>query len=311
MDRNALVLYLETVRDLEVIQHRLKQIRNDEYNAHSRFINNHPTEAEAPKKFNNESEVSSATGSGIAAIALIMLTIFLLRVTYLDWFTDNTTALGNVLGILVLMEPFIPLATGYIAFLMCGLTFTSISTIKNNTRKEKAEEERYRRDLVTASNNRQAVAQRTQEYNKKYNYYSSELNKTNAILSKFYAMNLIPVQYRKLSAVCFLYDYMSTSQESYQMALLSNHIEDGIRRIEAKLDEIIYRLDDIIWQQKVIRDENRNSINRQIDQNNQMIARLKKMENSQRNIEEYSRLSANYNEAQTLISMADYLKNRR
>ena len=42
-----------------------------------------------------------------------------------------------------------------------------------------------------------------------------------------------------------------------------------------------------------------------------MIARLKKMENSQRNIEEYSRLSANYNEAQTLISMADYLKNRR
>ena len=148
----------------------------------------------------------------------------------------------------------------------------------------------------------------SEEWKRKNIYFKSEQDRIEAVLEQFYAMNIIPLQYRKLSAVCYLCDFMSSCQESYQMALISNQIEDGIRRLESRLDEIIDRLDTAIWQQRVIREENRQDIKRQIDQNNRMIDSLKRMENSQKNIEEYSRLSANYNEAQALIGMAYYLR---
>ena len=101
---------------------------------------------------------------------------------------------------------------------------------------------------------------------------------------------------------------MSTSQQSFEMALLSNQIEDGIRRIEARLDIIAGNLRTVIWQQRVMRDENRQKYYRQDDQYNRMLDSLKRMEGNQKSIEEYTRLSAYYNETQGIIANAYYLR---
>lgn len=111
----------------------------------------------------------------------------------------------------------------------------------------------------------------------------------NDLLNKFYHMNIIPKpyrdnsidRYRSLATACYLYDYMSSGQESYEMALISNQIEDGIRRIEAKLDTIIKQLNNVIYQQRVMNDQNREFIKSQIDQNNRMIDSIKRIESSQ------------------------------
>lgn len=308
MDREALVLYLENVRDLEVIRDRINRLWNYEKDRYQLDCNTHFTEVSKPKErvVNNTSLIILGIGTLITAIIALRCILFVL-----------SCILGRDVGIYGgdLFWPFVGnVLIGIIAILGFLTLFFSLLEVRYSKKSDEKynfdNAEQYKKDLITAQKNKQYLAQREKEWSNTANYYKSEYSKVKELLSKFYAMNIIPVQYRKISAVCYLYDYMSSSQESYQMALLSNQIEDGIRRIEAKLDEIVYRLDEIIWQQKVIREENRQFINRQINQNNQMIDRLKRMETSQRNIEEYSRLSANYNEAQAFISMAYYMKHR-
>ena len=84
-------------------------------------------------------------------------------------------------------------------------------------------------------------------------------------------------------------------------------MEDGIRRIEENLYEITNRIITVIDQQKVIRDGNIQRLNDQAAQDNRMLISLIRAESSPRNVEEYSRLAVNYNRAQALISMANYL----
>ena len=152
------------------------------------------------------------------------------------------------------------------------------------------------------------IQKRKIEWNQVDTYYKNQYSKADAILNRFYDMNIIPQQFRGASGECYLYDYMSSSGESFQLALISNQIEESIKRIEARLDSISRQLSQVLYQQRVIREENREEINRRISHDKNMINTLNKMEKNQRNIEEYSRLSANYNEAAALFSLATYLK---
>ena len=52
-------------------------------------------------------------------------------------------------------------------------------------------------------------------------------------------LNIIPLQYRKLEAALYLYDFMSTSQQPFAQALDHAQIDEGIRRIVAALNVII------------------------------------------------------------------------
>ena len=74
------------------------------------------------------------------------------------------------------------------------------------------------------------------------------------------------------------------------------------------LDYISQQLSEVLYQQRVIRDENRIEVSRRIASDKNMLNTLKALENRQSNIEEYSRLSTNYSEAAALFSLATYLK---
>ena len=284
MDRQALVLYLENVRDLEVVKSRINELwdreryfYNEEYNNHPTSVGNKPEEEE------------------ISIIEIVLFIICLAWTVFWLFGVIESSLTGGTIWAYLILGAFAAVGlAGIRAFLR------HFHAVKTNNKNNK---ENYNRVVRIAEANKPLVAKLQNEWNQKNNYYKSQYEKADAILSKFYEMNIIPIQYRKLSAACYLYDFMNSSQESFQMALLSNQIEDGIRRIETRLNEIINRLDDVIYQQRVMKDG-------QINQNNRMIEHLKRMESSQRNIEEYSRLSANYNEAQAFISMAYYLKNR-
>lgn len=301
VERTALIFYLENVRDLEVVKDKVLRLWNYEYSLYQRDCNNHPIEVMEPQL--TEKCTGNIIGSLIALFVVSVLDFKAIRYCIALQGADFWGRLDYLL-----MVPIVVLLS--IGVIWCLVYLIKFINMESEAKKSNSlKEEQYKKDCLTAISNKEYLNKISEEWNRKNHYYESERDRIDAVLKKFYDMNIIPLQYRKLSAVCYLYDYMSSSQESYQMALISNQIEDGIRRIEAKLDEIIDRLDAIIWEQKVIRDDNRRNVERQIDQNNRMIDSLKNLEDSSKNIEEYSRLSANYNEAQAIIGMAYYLKN--
>ena len=303
MDRDALVLYLENVRDLEVVKYKIQQLQNYCNIQYRKDINNHPTVVKQPEY----KEIPLASPSITYALLGVVVTVLFVYMSLKPssgWF--ETTC-----KLLVLFIP------GIIAIVLYLLAISHLGDKKEIIEHNNSEKRRYLMDTEIAKNNLAFIEQRKEEWNKKTDFYERQSHQVEELLRKYYSMNIIPKTYldstndrnRPLATACYLYDYMSSSRESFQMALISNQIEDGIQRIEAKLDIIIDRLDTIIWNQKVMREENRRYINQQIDQNNRMLSSLKQIERNQQSIEDYSRLSAYYNEAQAFFGMATYLKN--
>ena len=128
------------------------------------------------------------------------------------------------------------------------------------------------------------------------------------LLLSFYNMNVIPLEYRNVTAMCYIYDYMSTSQATLAEALLHEKLENGIQRIESRLNIMLDYLDNVLYETRCIRAENQVAVERIINQNNQM---LKKMETAAQNTAEaaeYAQLASNYAHANAYFSLANYLK---
>lgn len=77
---------------------------------------------------------------------------------------------------------------------------------------------------------------------------------TDNLLNENYSLNLIPLQFRNLSSVQYIYDFMSTSQLSFEQAIYQAQVDDGIRRIESRLNVIIQQNEEQIRQLYAIRE---------------------------------------------------------
>ncbi|MCD8117125.1 MAG: hypothetical protein LUE21_08465 [Oscillospiraceae bacterium] len=153
-------------------------------------------------------------------------------------------------------------------------------------------------------NNKPVIARLTTDWKNKERWYNGERSKVQQLLADFYGMNILANQYRNLAAVCYIYDYMSSSQASLEDTLIHEHMENGIQRLEAKLDSIIVRLEDIVYETRCLR---RNS-ERTIEQNNNMLTSLQQTERNTMEAAQYAQLSANYSRANAYFSLATYLK---
>lgn len=101
-----------------------------------------------------------------------------------------------------------------------------------------------------------------------------DINKTQQLLNKAYALNIIPLQFRNIEGVYYLYDYLSTSNESLTGALMQANLES----IKSKLDQVIKMQGAMIIQQA--------QANKAIfKQNEKILASMK-------NVEQYSKISA-------------------
>ena len=102
---------------------------------------------------------------------------------------------------------------------------------------------------------------------------------------------------------------MSSSQATLEETLLHEHMEDGIQRLERKLNTIMDQLDNIIYETRCLRSEFKSSIQKTIEQNNEMLASLKQTESNTRHAAEYAELAANYGRVNTFFAVADYFRN--
>lgn len=102
----------------------------------------------------------------------------------------------------------------------------------------------------------------------------ADINKTQQLLNKAYDLNIIPLQFRNIEGVYYLYDYLSTSNESLTSALMQANLES----IKSKLDQVIKMQGAMIIQQA--------QANKAIfKQNEKILASMK-------NVEQYSKISA-------------------
>lgn len=300
MDRQAIVFYLENVRDMEVVCYEIKRQWESRKDDIYRFINNHPTTVHK-RTYYKKSLLSTILKVILGIICFSPALVFIGSYVYIE-VLEGTNGWAYVLLI-----PSIVL--GFFGLIL-GLT-TIVEAIHHyrwatNTNKEIDDE--YAAAVKRSVRNQSIVKEKEKELRKIDSYYKSQYDEAHKILTDFYNMNIVPIQFRKLSAICYLYDFMNTSGESFRDALFSQQIEDGIRRIESKLNDIIEVVNSILIEQRIIFENNRDRVNSIYEQNNKMIDSLKKIEHNQKNIEDYSRLSANYNEAQAFISMARYLR---
>ena len=74
------------------------------------------------------------------------------------------------------------------------------------------------------------------------NEVSAKLKEVNTLLRDSYSINIIPQQFRTVQGICYLYDYMSTSQQSLNSAFLNynvNQINVGINKMIEQQSEMI------------------------------------------------------------------------
>lgn len=99
---------------------------------------------------------------------------------------------------------------------------------------------------------------------------------------------------------------MSTSRADLEVVLLHTHMEEGIRRIESKLGEIIRQNEQIIFSQHIAEAQN----NKLIAQNKNMLNSLGRIENNTGEAAYYSRMAANYARSIEYFQAARYLESR-
>ena len=290
MDRAALLLYLQNVRDLEVAQYRLNAMFQSENNAYNQQVRQLPTDVndveyiEPPEK-----NYTVSLGISIACACLFGVC-----------FAADAPFFGAIcfLGAIGFLISFFVKRASYkedVAY-----------CIQENEKAVKNHQEQ----LVRAKNNSIRVTKLLNTWKQRDAWFRKEYANASKILNGFYAMNVLPSQYRNLSAACYIYDYMSTSQATFEETLIHEHMENGIQRLESKLNDIIYRLEDVVYETRCMRAENQQAMERVISQNNAMLDHLQQIEANTENAAAYAELSSNYSKANAYFSAAKYLRSR-
>lgn len=130
-----------------------------------------------------------------------------------------------------------------------------------------------------------------------------EYQKALELLDDAYSANIIPSQFRSLYAVYFLYDFITTSKESFSGALLHcdlDKIESQLGRVIAQNEQMIINQQIQIAQDKELLDGNKESLDR--------LEGLARIENNTLLASQYADIAASNAQACAWIGMANYIK---
>lgn len=133
------------------------------------------------------------------------------------------------------------------------------------------------------------------------NDYISKLNELNSVLNENYSVNIIPMQFRNLGGICYLYDYLSTSQESLQSALMNYNMN----KINLNIQKLASVQSDMLLQQYIT---NANLRNIQL-QNQGIISKLKNIEQNTETAAVYSAMNEANTRTIAFFQSYDFLKN--
>jgi len=127
-----------------------------------------------------------------------------------------------------------------------------------------------------------------------------EWQKVDAILTKMYAANVIPSPFRNLYAVYYLFEYLSSSQETLQEAMLHCDLDE----IKRKLDTIIQQNEQIILNQEL----QLSQIEEMRRQNDKIVRSAIATEKNTHTAAQYSQIAAANSEALVYMAAAQYIK---
>lgn len=285
MNRKALLLYLRDLRDLEFARRKIAAIYEKEEYKTKRTLEQLGT---ANIRGGEKTDVGSLIKVLIAAGVLGVGAYFFQWCGRID---DNFFL--NMMAKLLWGICIFSVAIGIIAFIK---DVSATSAIKNSNNAE-------RRRV----NNNQGTIQNIQKnWKLRQVYLQKEYDKVLKLQKEYYNMNILAMQYRNLPALIYIYQYMSTSKASLEVVLLHTHMEDGIRRIESKLNEIIAQNEQIIFAQHIAESQNEKII----AQNENMLTSLSEIEKNTGDAAYYSRMAENYGRTVAYFETARYLEGR-
>lgn len=263
MNRQSQLLYLQNIRDIEVALYCLKNKHQEEEEDYRIRLDELQTVfyLDPPTKVDNSEHIGRVIIAGIISLALLAAAYLLftspMRTNYAGITTHGVRFFSWVFLIVFLIAAAITI--GFIAIYIQEHREYKIKTkdmiLHNNQERKKAEE------------NSVKISELKRNWDKRNAWYKEEMGKLNHLREEFYDMNIIPLPFRNISAICYIHDYMATSRESLTTALFGRHIEDGILRIEAKLDAVVSSLQTLIYETRCQRQQSECII----EQNNRML----------------------------------------
>lgn len=221
MNRRELILYLENLKNLEILKYRAIQqtkLYDDKI-------------AEEREKIKEKECYSFATSTIVCLIVSICLICASIGVRYYSFVYSQDYHLPFVLFCLKFAIPifFVVLA---ITVMACGEAFSDFFwTIRSNTKAKKHNQ--YVKQIESQ------VIKKIREISNKKEEIKADVLEIDKLLAEAYSFNLIPSQFRTLPYIIYIYDYVSTSQQTLENAFLHSHIEQAVKQITAKLDIII------------------------------------------------------------------------
>lgn len=216
IDRQALLSHLNDVRVLELTKYKL----TTELSNNTNIINHLGYGTVFSKPNVLKKTVLNSALTFIICVGIIISVTFFIR-------------MPDVLMHL-LITLFISLAVTFIV----GTATAAAGIKKLNAYKRNINADECR--IANELKQKQSLVQR----NEKLNHELLELNK---ILAQNYSINIIPSQFRNVEGVCYLYDYLSTSRESFQLAL----INFNMNRLNINMQQMIRMQGEMLIQQYV------------------------------------------------------------
>lgn len=294
MERNALLLYLRDLRDLEIAKRKIEIVYDREAKNYRQTLNglSNAKLMEVPDK-------ESGWTVGRVLCFLVCLLLFIMGIMtiintplrYSDGF-DLFMISIPILGIIMF---------GVICIVICFMAVSD--SIKNKIAINDAENSNVL-ERLRIKENEGTIIKAESDWRKRKDYLENEAKKVQSLLDSNYSLNIIANQYRNLASIYYIYDYMSSSQESLKDTLIHEHMENGIQRILERLDFIVNQNESIIFQNRIKEADDK----RIIGQNEQMLKTLKQTAVNTNIAAQYAEISANYSRANAYFSFANYLR---
>lgn len=320
MERSAQLINLRNVRDLEMAKRKIEILFNTEKENCQRKYNelNSMDIKEIPAK-----EVTSIVGSAVKGILLFLigggaaaLMIYQMAFGTSTKVTNGTVTVNGVKHdsyvishVPIGMNGFLVfIAIMGIIFALVGLYFILKAFADRSENKDKIRNTKIynKNEQLKVQQNAGLSQELEARWKERSQFLQSEYKKVVDSLTLAYDANIVPQPYRKnLAAIFYIYDYMSTSQETLSATLMHTHLEDGIQRISAKLDCIIEQNQEVIFQNRIKEANDR----QMIKQTDNMLASLQRTEKNTETAAQYAQISAACSKANAYFSLANYLKN--
>lgn len=283
MNRDAFLIYLKDLRDLEFAKNAIMKTYNkekDKFNDRARQLNQ--------TNYHKLDDLGDPVVGLIASIIICAVCTLIAVKIHISFFGVLIKILCAIFGLTCFACIF------YCLFLMARSA--------NNNRHIRAHNREE--DTIAAEHQKELSVVRNL-WNSQAALLQKQFDKVDSLLENGYSLNIIPAPYRNLASMYYIYDYMSTSQASFEDTLMHEHMENGIQRILSRLDTIIAQNEQIIFQNRQLEAQNRQMIER----TDRMLASLQRTEQNTLAGAQYAKISAQHTQTIAVFKEMEFWDN--